>query len=80
MDERGDLLEETKLLKFDYYLDESDPDIAVLQRQDRAFVAAFSARGYTKEGVVEAAEEDYRALLEEHTRSEDAAAEQHRSA
>jgi hypothetical protein len=30
--------------KFDYYLDESDPDILVLRRQDGAFVAAFSAR------------------------------------
>ena len=31
--------------KFDYYLDESDPDIVILRRQDGAFVAAFSARG-----------------------------------
>jgi hypothetical protein len=60
--------EETALLlpKFDYHLDESDPDIAVLRRQDGAFVAAFSARGATREGIVEAAEEDYRALLREH--------------
>ena len=64
-------MEETKLPKFDYYLDESDPDIAVLLRQAGAFVAAFSARGFTKEGVIEAAKEDYRALLEEHTCSED---------
>ena len=43
------------LPKFDYYLDESDPDIAILRRQDGNFVAAFSARGFTSEGVVEAA-------------------------
>jgi hypothetical protein len=49
--------------KFDYYLDESDPDVVVLRRQDGSFVAAFSARGATREGIVEAAEEDYRELL-----------------
>jgi hypothetical protein len=49
--------------KFDYYLDESDPDVIVLRRQDSAFVAAFSARGATREGIVEAAKEDYRQLL-----------------
>jgi hypothetical protein len=39
--------EEAPLLlpKFDYHLDESDPDVAVLRRDDGAFVAAFSARG-----------------------------------
>ncbi len=41
--------------KFDYYLDESDPDVMVLRRQDDAFVVAFSARGATKGGIVEAA-------------------------
>src|SRR5919107_3012719 len=51
------------LPKFDYYLDESDPDIVVLRRQDGAFVAAFSARGVTTEGIAEAAKEDYRKLL-----------------
>jgi hypothetical protein len=51
---------------FHYYLDESDPDIVILRRQDGAFVAAFSARGATREGIVEAAKEDYRALLEAH--------------
>ena len=54
------------LPKFDYHLDESDPDIAVLRRQDGSFVAAFSARGATREGIVEAAKEDYAALLREH--------------
>jgi hypothetical protein len=43
-----------------YYVDESDPDIAILRRQDGSFVAAFSARGVTGEGIVEAAREDYR--------------------
>ena len=57
---------EEKLPKFDYYLDESDPDIVVLLREDGAFVAAFSARGVTREGIVEAAKEDYAALLREH--------------
>ena len=54
------------LPKFDYHLDESDPDIVVLRRQDGAFVAAFSTRGATGEGIVEAAKEDYAALLREH--------------
>jgi hypothetical protein len=54
---------EEMLPKFDYYLDESDPDILVLRRQDGAFVAAFSARGATREGIAEAAKEDYRKLL-----------------
>jgi hypothetical protein len=56
-------MEEPKLPQFDYYLDESDPDVVVLRRQDGAFVAAFSARGATTEGIVEAAQEDYRKLL-----------------
>ncbi len=46
-----------------YYLDESDPDILILCRQDASFVAAFSAQGATRESIVEAAKEDYRALL-----------------
>ena len=57
-------MEEKKLPKFDYYLDESDADIVLLRRQDGAFVAAFSARGATKEGILEAAKEDYGMLLE----------------
>ena len=52
------------LPNFDYYLDESDPDIVVLRRQDGAFVAAFSARGATREGIVEAAKEDYTKVIE----------------
>ena len=46
-----------------YYLDESDPDVLVLRREDHTFVAAFSAMGATREGIVEAAREDYAALL-----------------
>jgi hypothetical protein len=50
------------LPKFDYYLDESDPDVLILRRQDGSFVAAFSAQGATREGILEAASEDYRRL------------------
>ena len=57
-------MEERTLPKFDYYIDESDPDIVILRRQDDAFVAAFSARGATKEGILEAAKEDYLRLME----------------
>jgi hypothetical protein len=59
--------EKPKLLpKFNYYLDDSDPDIFVLRREDGTFVAAFSAVGATREGLVEAAEEDYRDFLRAH--------------
>jgi hypothetical protein len=51
------------LPKFDYYLDESDPDVLILRRQDGTFVAAFSAQGATREGILEAASEDYRRLV-----------------
>jgi hypothetical protein len=63
--DEGCAVEQRKLPKFDYYLDESDPDITVLRRQDGAFVAAFSARGATREGVREAAEEDYLRITQE---------------
>ena len=66
---RGCAVEGTGLPKFDYYLDEADPDVVVLRRQDGAFVAAFSASGATTEGIVEAAKEDYGALLRKHRRS-----------
>ena len=56
-------MEEPMLPKFEYYLDESDPDVVVLRRQDGTPVAVFSARGVTREGIVEAAEEDYRELI-----------------
>lgn len=65
--ERPTVKEGAPLLpKFDYHLDESDPDVVVLRRQDGAFVAAFSAGGATREGILGAAEDDYRALLREH--------------
>jgi 3-oxoacyl-ACP reductase-like protein len=53
--------------KFDYYLDESDPDIVILRRQDGSFVAAFSASGATRDGIDEAAREDYWELVQAHT-------------
>ena len=52
------------LPKFDYYIDESDSDIVALRRQDGSFVAAFSARGATRESIAEAAKEDYGKLIE----------------
>jgi hypothetical protein len=61
--------DEPLLAKFYYYIDESDPDIVVLRRQDGSFVAAFSARGATREGIVQAAREDYRRLLEANAES-----------
>ena len=63
---QGDPVDELKFPAFNYYLDESDPDVFVLRRQGGAFVAAFSASGITKEGIVEAAKEDYGALLRAH--------------
>jgi hypothetical protein len=53
-------------LPFKYILDESDPDIVILRRQDGCFVAAFSASGATEEGIREAAIEDFRILFEAH--------------
>ena len=53
--------------KFDYYLDESDSDIVILRRQDGSFVAAFSASGATRDGIDEAAREDYWELVQTHT-------------
>jgi len=61
----GESVEDEPLVpKFDYYLDESDPDIVVLRRQDGSFAAAFSAQGATREGIVEAAKEDYWKVIE----------------
>ena len=56
-------MEELRFAKFDYYLDESDPDVLILRRQDGSLVAPFSTAGATKEGIVEAAMEDYRTLV-----------------
>ena len=58
-------MDEEMLPKFYYYLDESDPDVIVLRRQDDSFIAAFSARGATKEGIEQTAKEDYAKLLVE---------------
>jgi hypothetical protein len=60
-------MEELQFPAFDYYLDQSDPDVLILRRQDGSFAAAFSARGATKEGILEAAEEDRRELIQAHT-------------
>jgi hypothetical protein len=57
------------LPKFDYHLHESDPDVVVLRRQDGSFVAAFSAQGATREGILDSAKEDYRRLVEAHASS-----------
>jgi hypothetical protein len=46
------------MLPPDYHLDESDPDIITLRRKDGTFVAAFSAQGATREGIIEAAVQD----------------------
>ena len=57
-------MKELRFPKVDYYLDESEPDVAILHRQeDDSLVAAFSARGATRESIVEAAKEDYRELI-----------------
>lgn len=53
------------LSQFGYHLDESDPDVVILRRRDGAFVAAFSAMGATREGILEAAREDHARLLVE---------------
>jgi hypothetical protein len=60
----NEMAQETELPKH-YCLDESDPDVVVLRRDDGTFVAAFSARGARKEGLVEAAREDYEALIKQ---------------
>ena len=65
---------------FEYLLDESDPDIVVLRRQDDTFVAAFSARGFTTEGIIEAAKEDYRELLRVRWARQMEDTDQHKSA
>ena len=50
-----------------YYLDEPDPDIITLRREDGTFVAAFSAQGETREGIIEAAMQDSRNLADPDT-------------
>src|SRR5688572_9169357 len=60
-------MEELQFPTFDYDVDLSDPDVVILRRQDGSFVAAFSARGATEEGILEAAKEDRRELIQAHT-------------
>jgi hypothetical protein len=53
------------LARLEYYL-----DIALLRRQeDGTFVAAFSVQGARREGIVEAAKEDYQKLIEANAQS-----------
>jgi hypothetical protein len=66
---KGESVDEKMFPEFGYYLDESDSDIVTLRRQDGSFVAAFSARGATRESIGEAAKEDYFELIEVHTDS-----------
>ena len=57
-------MDEEMLPKIDYYVDQQDPGVVILRRQDGTFVAAFSARGAATEGLLEAAKEDHRRLIE----------------
>jgi hypothetical protein len=59
-------MEQLLLAKFDYYIEESDPDVVIPRLQDGALVAAFSASGVTKEGLIDAAKEDYKELVRIH--------------
>lgn len=52
-----------------YFLDRSDPELLILRRPDGSFVAAFSARGATREGIRQAAEADARHRLHTSTHS-----------
>jgi hypothetical protein len=65
---------------FNYYLDESEPDIVILRRQDDSFVAAFSASGPTRAGIINPAKEDYRELIYSHSAWRGKALESNRSA
>ena len=60
--EEANLRVEDAMLPPAYYLDESDPDIITLRRKDDTFVAAFSAQGATREGIIEAAMQDLKNL------------------
>jgi hypothetical protein len=40
-------------------VDETDSDLLVVRHCDGAFVAAFSARGATREGILESVRNDY---------------------
>ena len=65
---RNETAQEARLPK-NYRLDEPDPGVLVLLRDGGTFVAAFIARGTTKEGSLraarEAAREDHAALIKQ---------------
>ena len=65
---RNETAQEVRLRK-NYRLEESDPGVLVLLRDDGTFVAAFIARGATNEGSLrvarEAAREDHAALIKQ---------------
>ena len=73
-------MENHELPAFDYYLDESDPDVVILRLLDGSFVAAFSASGATREGILEAAKENYRERLRAHAARQGQGIEGQRSA
>ncbi len=75
-----DARQELLLPSFNYYLDETNPDMFILRRQDDSFVAAFSARGATKEGIFEAAKEDHRQRIRDRWRLGGKAPEEQHSA
>ena len=54
----GEILDRPPWLPPGYVLDESDPDMLILRRDDGSFVVAFSARGANREGILKALEED----------------------
>ena len=64
---------ERSMLPSTYYLDGSDPDILTLRRKDGSFVAAFSAQGVTREGIIEAAMQDSESLEASRLKEEGAA-------
>ena len=49
----------------DYRLDEPDPGVVVLLRDDGTFVAAFITGDAKKEGILQAAREDRTALVKQ---------------
>jgi hypothetical protein len=57
-------MDEEMLPKIGHYIDQQDPGVVILRRQDGTFVAAFSARGAATEGLPEAAKEDHGRLIE----------------
>jgi hypothetical protein len=73
-------MEDHELPAFDYYLDESDPEVVILRLQDGSFVAAFSAGGATWEGILVAVKEDYRERLRAHAARQGQGIEGQRSA